>query len=68
VIENFVIRGGCPDTPEGFVNSPYLLKPEFNDKIKHIYGAVGAGGKVTMKNHLLVVSFILFKTKKVFLD
>jgi peptidyl-prolyl cis-trans isomerase B (cyclophilin B) len=43
VIENFVIRGGCPDTPEGFVNSPYLLKPEFNDKIKHIYGAVGAG-------------------------
>jgi peptidyl-prolyl cis-trans isomerase B (cyclophilin B) len=43
VIENFVIQGGCPDTPEGFVNSPYLLKPEFKDKIKHIYGAVGAG-------------------------
>lgn len=43
VIENFVIQGGCPDTPEGFADSPYLLKPEFNDKIKHIYGAVGAG-------------------------
>jgi peptidyl-prolyl cis-trans isomerase B (cyclophilin B) len=43
VIENFVIQGGCPDTPEGFGDSPYLLKPEFNDKIKHIYGAVGAG-------------------------
>lgn len=43
VIENFVIQGGCPDTPEGFSDSPYLLKPEFNDSLKHIYGAVGAG-------------------------
>jgi peptidyl-prolyl cis-trans isomerase B (cyclophilin B) len=43
VIEGFVIQGGCPDTPEGFSDSPYLLKPEFNDSIKHIYGAVGAG-------------------------
>lgn len=43
VIENFVIQGGCPDTPEGFSDSPYLLKPEFNDSIKHIYGAIGAG-------------------------
>ncbi len=43
VIEDFVIQGGCPDTPEGFADSPYLLQPEFNDSIKHIYGAVGAG-------------------------
>lgn len=43
VIKNFVIQGGCPDTPEGFANSPYLLKPEFNDSIRHVYGAVGAG-------------------------
>lgn len=43
VIKNFVIQGGCPDTPEGFSDSPYLIKPEFNDSIKHIYGAVGAG-------------------------
>lgn len=43
VIEDFVIQGGCPDTPAGFSDSPYLLKPEFNDSIKHIYGAVGAG-------------------------
>jgi len=43
VIENFVIQGGCPDTPEGFSDSPYLLKPEFHDHIKHVYGAVGAG-------------------------
>ena len=43
VIKNFVAQGGCPDTPEGFSGSPYLLEPEFNDSLKHIYGAVGAG-------------------------
>lgn len=43
VIEDFVIQGGCPDTPEGFADSPYLLQPEFNDSIRHIYGALGAG-------------------------
>ncbi|MGD1891233.1 MAG: peptidylprolyl isomerase [Cyclobacteriaceae bacterium] len=43
VIEGFVIQGGCPDTPEGFSDSPYLLSPEFNDSLKHVYGAVGAG-------------------------
>ncbi len=43
VINNFVIQGGCPDTPEGFADSPYLLKPEFRDSIKHVYGAVGIG-------------------------
>ncbi len=43
VIKNFVAQGGCPDTPEGFSDSPYLLTPEFNDTLRHIYGAVGAG-------------------------
>jgi len=43
VINGFVIQGGCPDTPEGFSGSPYLLEPEFVDSIKHVYGAVGAG-------------------------
>ena len=43
VIPNFVAQGGCPDTPEGFSGSPYLLAPEFSDSIKHVYGAVGAG-------------------------
>lgn len=43
VIPNFVVQGGCPDTPEGFADSPYLIEPEFHDHIKHIYGAVGAG-------------------------
>ena len=43
VIKNFVAQGGCPDTPRGFAGSPYLLAPEFNDSLKHVYGAVGAG-------------------------
>jgi peptidyl-prolyl cis-trans isomerase B (cyclophilin B) len=43
VIKNFVAQGGCPDTPAGFSGSPYLLAPEFNDSLRHVYGAVGAG-------------------------
>jgi len=43
VIRNFVAQGGCPDTPEGFAGSPYNLAPEFNDSLRHVYGAVGAG-------------------------
>jgi peptidyl-prolyl cis-trans isomerase B (cyclophilin B) len=43
VIRNFVAQGGCPDTPAGFADSPYLLAPEFNDSLRHVYGAVGAG-------------------------
>jgi peptidyl-prolyl cis-trans isomerase B (cyclophilin B) len=43
VIKNFVAQGGCPDTPEGFTDSPYNLAPEFVPDLKHVYGAVGAG-------------------------
>lgn len=43
VIPNFVAQGGCPDTPEGFNDPEYLLEPEFNKKLRHVYGAVGAG-------------------------
>ena len=43
VIKNFVAQGGCPDIPAGFSDSPYLLKPEFNPKLRHIYGAFAAG-------------------------
>jgi peptidyl-prolyl cis-trans isomerase B (cyclophilin B) len=43
VIKDFVAQGGCPDTPQGFGGSPYLLAPEFNDSLRHVYGAVGAG-------------------------
>ena len=60
VIEGFVIQGGCPDTPEGFGDSPYLIEPEFNDSIKHIYGAVGTGrddnpGKLSAGCQLYIV-------------
>ena len=43
VIDGFVAQGGCPDTPEGFSDSPYLLAPEFDINLRHVYGAVGAG-------------------------
>ncbi|MEO9893637.1 peptidylprolyl isomerase [Aurantibacter sp.] len=43
VIPNFVAQAGCPDTPEGFNDPEYLLAPEFNDKLVHNYGALGAG-------------------------
>lgn len=43
VIPNFVAQGGCPDTPAGFKGSPYNLAPEFNDSLRHVYGAFAAG-------------------------
>lgn len=43
VIPNFVAQGGCPDTPEGFNDPEFLLEPEFDEKLRHVYGAVGAG-------------------------
>lgn len=60
VIPNFVAQGGCPDTPAGFANSPYLLAPEFVPTIRHVYGAVGAGrdnnpGKLSAGCQLYIV-------------
>ena len=60
VIKNFVAQGGCPDTPEGFTDSLYLLKPEFNDTLRHVYGAVGAGrdnnpGKLSARCQFYIV-------------
>jgi len=43
VVKNFVIQGGCPDLPQYFEDSPYLLDPEFIDSLKHTYGALGMG-------------------------
>ncbi len=43
VIKDFVIQGGCPDSVKFFKDSPYLLKPEFSDSIKHKFGALGMG-------------------------
>lgn len=60
VIPNFVAQGGCPDTPEGFTDPEYLLKPEFNDKLLHNYGAFGAGrddnpGKLSARCQFYIV-------------
>jgi peptidyl-prolyl cis-trans isomerase B (cyclophilin B) len=43
VIPQFVAQGGCPDTPEGFTDPKYLLAPEFDPNLTHVYGALGAG-------------------------
>ncbi len=43
VVKNFVVQGGCPDSPQYFTGSPYLLDPEFHDSIGHTYGALGMG-------------------------
>ncbi|MFT5210401.1 MAG: peptidyl-prolyl cis-trans isomerase B (cyclophilin B) [Flavobacterium sp.] len=43
VIKDFVIQGGCPDTPAGFAYSIHLLAPEFREKIRHTYGTFAAG-------------------------
>jgi peptidyl-prolyl cis-trans isomerase B (cyclophilin B) len=43
VIPEFVAQGGCPDTEAGFTDPTYLLEPEFDPSLRHVYGAVGAG-------------------------
>jgi len=60
VIPNFVVQGGCPDTPEGFNDPEYLLEPEFNNTLLHDYGALGAGrdnnpDKLSARCHFYIV-------------
>lgn len=60
VIPNFVAQAGCPDTPAGFTDPEYLLEPEFNPELTHIYGAVGAGrddnpGKLSARCQFYIV-------------
>ncbi len=60
VIPDFVVQGGCPDTPEGFNDPEYLLNPEFNDNLLHDYGALGAGrddnpGKLSARCQFYIV-------------
>ena len=60
VIPDFVAQGGCPDTPAGFTDPEYLLAPEFNEKLVHSYGAVGAGrddnpGKLSARCQFYIV-------------
>jgi len=60
VIPNFVAQGGCPDTPAGFTDQNYLLKPEFHPDLTHVYGAIGAGrddnpGKLSARCQFYIV-------------
>jgi len=63
VIKNFVAQGGCPDTPEGFARSPYLLQPEFVDTIKHVYGAVAAGRDDNPEKLSAICQFYIVQNK-----
>jgi peptidyl-prolyl cis-trans isomerase B (cyclophilin B) len=64
VIKDFVAQGGCPDTPEGFSRSPYLLQPEFVDTIKHVYGAVAAGRDDNPEKLSAICQFYIVQNKK----
>lgn len=64
VIPNFVAQGGCPDTPEGFKDLEYLLAPEFDDKLKHFYGAVGAGRDNNPDKNSARCQFYIVQNKK----
>jgi len=67
VIKNFVIQGGCPDNPDGTIDIPdstYLLKPEFNTKIKHIYGAVGIGRDMNPGKLSSICQFYIVQKKE----
>lgn len=60
VIPEFVVQGGCPDTPEGFNDPEYLIEPEFNEQLLHEYGAFGAGrddnpGKLSARCQFYIV-------------
>lgn len=63
VIKDFVAQGGCPDTPEGFARSPYLLQPEFVDTIKHVYGAVAAGRDDNPEKLSAICQFYIVQNK-----
>jgi len=63
VIENFVIQGGCPDTPEGFTDPDYLIAPEFNDSLMHEYGAVGIGRDDNPDKNSAICQFYIVHNK-----
>ncbi|MFQ3213069.1 MAG: peptidyl-prolyl cis-trans isomerase B (cyclophilin B) [Marivirga sp.] len=64
VIGNFVIQGGCPDTPAGFTDPNYLIAPEFTDSLQHIYGALGMGRDDNPDKNSAICQFYIVHNKK----
>jgi peptidyl-prolyl cis-trans isomerase B (cyclophilin B) len=64
VIPNFVIQGGCPDTEEGFKDPEYLLAPEFDTTLKHVYGTFAAGRDENPNMNSARCQFYIVQNKK----
>jgi peptidyl-prolyl cis-trans isomerase B (cyclophilin B) len=64
VIPNFVIQGGCPDTEEGFKDPEYLLAPEFDTTLKHVYGTFAAGRDDNPNMNSARCQFYIVQNKK----
>ncbi len=64
IIPNFVIQGGCPDTPEGFTDKNMLLQPEFDKKIVHEYGTFAAGRDENPNMNSARCQFYIVQNKK----
>lgn len=63
VIDGFVIQGGCPDTEDGFSDSPHLIDPEFHDSLGHVYGAFGAGRDDNPEKRSAICQFYIVQNK-----
>lgn len=64
VIPDFVVQGGCPDTPAGFNDPEYLLEPEFHKDLTHMYGALGAGRDGNAEKLSARCQFYIVQNKK----
>ena len=64
VIEDFVVQGGCPDTEQGFSDSPYLLDEEIHPKLTHVFGAIGAGRDMNPEKQSAYCQFYIIHNQK----
>ena len=64
VIDGFVIQGGCPDTKDGFSDSPHLVDSEFHDSLGHVYGAFGAGRDDNPQKQSAICQFYIVQNKE----
>ena len=43
LVHNFVIQGGCPDKEDGSIDAEKWIPAEFQDSLRHVFGALGMG-------------------------